>query len=194
MDLLISCASGLAQIAGYALYNWLMRKGDIRPNSASWLIWTIGSLLNMASYVSMTGDIVKDILPITCSIACIATFIHTILIGRFSRPDGFEWCMVATDLSITAVWMFMSATEASLLYQVGTIISFFPMMKGVASGHDKESPAPWLVWTIAYALFTTTVCLRYEKWQDLAYPVVCLILHGAMTRLAFKHPQVASAT
>ena len=48
--IVIAVLSGLLQITGYVVYNYKTQKGGITPNSASWAIWTFGSVMNLLSY------------------------------------------------------------------------------------------------------------------------------------------------
>ncbi len=179
--------SGLLQILGYIVYNFKVRKSGMEPDSASWGIWTFGSLMNMLSYATLTNDWVKDILPIACSVSCIVTFVIMLRRGQMHWPDMTGWMMFLVDLVITIIWYFTSATEASLLYQIGTVASYVPMVIGVKNGTDKEDPLPWFIWTLAYGIFMISVMLRLNNWPELAYPVTCFVVSGYMAWVVWNN-------
>jgi len=183
--IVIAVISGLLQIAGYIVYNVEAQKGETKPDSASWSIWAFGSIVNVLSYAVMTRDWVKDILPFSCSMACLFTFALCLYRRQFGRLNKKGWKILIVDCVITVVWYFTSATEANLLYQIGTVISFIPMLDGIKDGTDKENWLPWAIWTCAYALFGLSVFLRLNNWAELVYPVICLILHANVTWIAF---------
>lgn len=186
ISVLIAIVSGLLQLLGYAVYNYLTHKGDIKPNSASWAIWTFGSLVNLMSYAYLTQDWVKDILPIACSAACFITFAVCLCRGQFGRLDKRDWIIVAVDCGITVIWFFTSATEANLLYQVTTVLSFVPIIIGIRDGTDKENWQPWVIWTFAYLLFGISVFMRLNHPAELAYPVTCFVVHCITAYLSYN--------
>jgi hypothetical protein len=187
IPIIVGIISGVLQIAGYTVYNLKVKSGRIDPNASSWAIWTFGSILNLVSYAQIAQDWVKEILPACCAASCVVTFLLALKWGKFSKPPKSDWMILLLDIVIIAVWYTLSATEANLLYQVSTIFSFIPLIRGLMNG-DKEDPIPWGIWTVAYALLTVAVCMRWEKWQDVVYPLNCLILHFIVQYLAEKQP------
>jgi hypothetical protein len=185
--IIIAVISGLLQILGYVVYNIKMYKGDIKPDTTSWAIWTFGSLMNLGAYALMTQDWVKDILPIACSFSCIVTFVICYRKKRFAWPDWKNWLIFGADCGITILWFFTSATEASVLYQGSTILSFWPIVAGIKDGTDKEHPLPWIIWTCAYTMFGISVVMRLNCWAELAYPITCFVLHGYTAWIAFRN-------
>ena len=47
-----------------------------------------------------------------------------------------------------------------------------------------EDAKPWYIWTIAYSTLAVVVVLRWEKWEDLVYPLIFAILHAIVAILA----------
>ena len=66
---LLGLAAGLVQIVGYIWYISYVWKGQIKPNSASWIIWSYGNAVVCWSYIVGGEQITfKESLPIVCSI------------------------------------------------------------------------------------------------------------------------------
>ncbi|HMO79085.1 MAG TPA: hypothetical protein PJ997_01105 [Candidatus Paceibacterota bacterium] len=154
-----------------------VRSGKIDPNAASWFIWAYGSLLNFATYNIMSGDMVKDILPFMCSVSCMVIFALMVYRNGIGRLDKIDYAIIASDIAVTFIWFLIGATEANLTLQLTEFISFIPLIRGLLRGTDKEEILPWAIWSVAYTLMTVTVVIRWDKWQDVVYPVVAVVLH-----------------
>lgn len=186
-EILLGVIIALTQIAGYYFY-YLSVKNGVRPNTTMWSIWAFGSLLNFFSYAQLSGDWVKDVLPLACSLACIVLYVHMLSRGRFQKLTKSDWAIVSADMIAVIIWFATdSALVANIAFQVGTIISFIPVYKEVYDEEENEKQLPWLVWSSAYFLDIVLVGLRYEKWGDLVYPVVNFGLHFLMWLLVFTH-------
>jgi len=180
-----SVFAGLLQIIGYFLYSRDVFQEKIIPNTASWLIWAIGGGLTTVSYVLVSGDLIKDIVPVVCSISVVLIFIFSLIWGKFKRIDRFEWTIVVLDLSITALWFFSSESFLiHMLFVLSTFPSFVPIIRHVWKNPSSENSTPWIFWSLAYLLMTVTVLIRYEKWEDLFYPVTLFFLHIIIATLS----------
>ncbi len=177
--LVIGIMAGIIQIIGYVLYMRNAFSGSIFPNPASWSIWAFASILNLISYAEMTGDWPKIILPAACSVMNMATFLTCLFKGRLRKLRMIEWTILFLDIVIVLFWwLSKSATLTNLLLQASTLISFLPLICDVWKNPSIEKPTPWLLWTLGYALLFSIVLLRWKKWEDAVYPLLCLILHG----------------
>jgi len=172
---------GVTHLLGY----WIYYKGShskenpIQPEPMSWLIWAFGSFVNLISYGLLAGDLVKDILPLVCSLACVMIFVDQ----WFQRGKKIEK-MTKEGLSMFSLdtgsmligFLTRSALVTNICCQIGTIASFIPILRATAKDPTKEKPLPWIVWSIAYGLDVILVICRWEKWGDVVYPIVEFIL------------------
>lgn len=172
-----SIFAGVLQLLGYFIYNQKVLSGKIIPNTASWFIWAIGGVLTTASYIFVSGDLVKDILPIVCSLSAIFIFIFCLMRGHFQKIDSFEWIVIILDVCITIYWYLSKEPFiTNMLYVLSAFPSFIPIIRFVWKNPLSEDATPWTLWSIAYLLMTATIIMRYEKWQDLFYPIVLFFL------------------
>ncbi len=163
--------AGVIQLIGYFVY---LKLSKGKANTGSWLIWTLSAVVDLISYSYVTGgDIVKEILPAACALACVLTFSYLLIKGRFGKPDKADWFMIGADTAISIAWwqQIMNAIAANLMLQVSTVASAFPMVRGILKGKEKESLAPWVIWTTAYACHIVSVSTSLDRWEELAYPV-----------------------
>ena len=170
--------AGILQVIGYVFYIKKINIGRVKPNTASWSIWAFGAVLESSSYVFATGDWVKNILPVACAISAVVIFVYCLRHGHFEKPTRFEWFIVLLDcVAIFIWWWYSSAVYANLYLVLTAVISFIPIFLHVWHDPMVEDAKPWYIWTLAYSLLAVVVILRWEKWEDLVYPVIFVILH-----------------
>lgn len=181
----VSIFSGIAQLLGYIIYSKYTIFGKIRPNAASWSIWAFGAVLESLSYIYLTGDVLKNILPIVCAISAVLFFVICTVGGYFKRPSNFEISIIIVDIAIIIVWFITkSPLYANILLILTAVISFIPLIINVYKNPTYENSFPWFIWTLAYGLQTVVVLFRFEKAEDLIYPVVFFVLHIIVAFLA----------
>lgn len=178
--LLLSIIATVLQLVGFAIYNRQIITKTSKPNASTWILWVYLTVLNFTSYMVMSDDLVKSILPIASSVACILTFCFAWYKGSFSRLNFWDKIVLSIGLIAGAVWWYyQSATYANIIVQIALIVSFIPTIRGVMLDAKNEKALPWWIWTLAYSLQTITVFFRWQgQFQDLIYPINCLILHG----------------
>jgi len=178
----LSAFAGLLHILAFALYNRQMLQGTSQPNTATWTLWTFLTVLNVSSYAVMSGDWVKTILPLASSIACIFTFFFSLFKGKLSKVDPWDGLALGIGVISGLVWRhYKSATYANLILQASVAVSFVPTYRGVWKNPLKEKTLPWYIWSSAYILSIAVITLRWKgQYQDLVYPINCLILHAVV--------------
>ena len=191
IDVVLGIIAGLMHILAFTIYNKQMLKGTSHPNSATWTLWAFLSILNCVTYILMSHDWVKGLLPIASTAACIATFVFPIFKGKLSRlntPDIAA--LVIGSLSVFVWWYFRSATYANMILQVCVFISFIPTYRGVWKEPALEKALPWFIWSSAYIFSIVVVFIRWQgQLTDLVYPINCLLLHAGIGLLTFKAPK-----
>jgi len=188
----IAMIAALIHIAAFLLYNKSIFQGKALPNIATWAIWAALSFLNFGSYLDMSGDWVKSILPAVSSLLCVATFFVAVLGGEFSRIGKYDLLALVFGLIAALTWWwFRSATYANLLLQISIGIGFVPTCRSVWRLPETEVPLPWLMWATAYSIGTSVVLSRWRgQWQDLAYYVGCMAMHFVVWMLAIQQPRI----
>src|SRR3989344_8941271 len=82
--------ASVLNLAGYILYTRDLRRGNTRPNLASWLVWMGITLLSVSTYVQGTGDIVKSLLSWSILAANILTFGFIMRRAKFSSLSRLD--------------------------------------------------------------------------------------------------------
>ena len=184
-SIILGVCAGILQVTGYFSYFKKIGIGRVKPNAASWGIWAFGAVLESSSYVFASGDWVKNMLPIACSISAVVLFLACLRGGHFERLTRFEWFLAVLDcLAIFIWWRYESAVYANLFLVITAVISFVPLFVDVWNDPMVEDSRPWVIWTIAYTVLAVVVMLRWEKWEDIVYPGIFIILHAVVAVLA----------
>jgi hypothetical protein len=188
LTIILGIASGIIQLFGYFVYLKKINIGRIRPNTASWSIWTFGAILESSSYAVASGDWVKNLLPFACLIGSIILFALCLKMGHFSKISRSEWFLVVMDcFAIFLWWRYDSAVYANLFLVFIAIISFIPIIIHVWKDPMVEDATPWYLWTVAYFILIIVVLIRWEKWEDLVYPTVFVFLHIVIAILSLDN-------
>lgn len=178
LSIVLGALAGLLQLIAYAIYGRHVLHGRIKPNTASWSIWTLGAVLETVTYVFVTGDWVKNILPVVCAISALTLFGFCFTKGKFEQLSRWEWVLTALDMGAILIWWFyQSAVYANFLLVSTAVLSFVPLFLHAWRKPDAENALPWGIWSLAYLLMTLAVVLRWEKAEDLVYPITFLVLH-----------------
>lgn len=182
ISIFVSILAGILQLVGYWIYNQGIWRGEIKPNSATWFLWALGSGIATCSYVSISNDWVKNILPIACAIACIGTFLFSLVLftckkATMESPDKYDWLIIFLDVMVVVFWMATGMKEeAHLLLQLDLILSFIPIIKHTFTNPEDEKPIPWIFWCTAYVFMILSIAMRFEDWLDFVYPITYLVL------------------
>lgn len=186
--LILSISASLLQIYGYWVYFARIRQKRIKPNAASWSIWAFGAVLESVSYVFVTGDWVKNLLPIACALSAVSLFLYCFKYGHFEKISRLDWILVVSDLVIIVIWwLTQSSVFANILLVITAFVSFIPIIQTTWINPRAENAPPWFFWTGAYLLLTILVLFRWEKWEDIVYPLTFAVLHVLIGILALDH-------
>lgn len=186
--LFLGILSGILQVVGYLAYYVPLYKGESKPNIAVWALWSFGTLVGFLSFKGMSDDWAKSILPLLCNLSCISIFLVALYYGRYKPIDQYEK-RVGVIYVIAALVAIITPTYGNLVQQLGTFVSFQPLIKSVRERKVIERPQPWFIWTAAYTTLLVVCLLDLEKWEQLVYPINCLLLHGIIGVLSIEKEQ-----
>jgi len=181
-SVILGASAGVIHLTAYALYNREMILGRTRPNTCTWLLWSFLATLNTASYIAMSGDLVKAATPIAGCAACCLTLVLSAWRGRLSRLDRLGWAVLGIGLGAGVLWWAgRDAAYANLLLQLAFVISNIPTLRGVWRDPAVERALPWFGFGLAYVLNVIVVLMRWQGQAiDLAYPVLSLLADGGV--------------
>lgn len=194
LEVILGVIAGLMHLVGFVFYNLQIWRGQSIPNSTTWTLSAFLSTLNCLTYLSASGDLVKSILPIVSTLACVATFFFALHRGKLSKLDNMEKVLLGLGLASAIVWLILhSAAKANLILQASIAIAFVATFRSVWRNPKSEKALSWFIWSSAYVLSITVVIWRWQgQWIDLVYPINCLFLHGIVGLLTFRKQATSS--
>ena len=186
----LAVSASVLQLAAYATYSRRVIRGLVQPNFATWSIWGLIILLNASSYLVMSADWVKSLLPLANAAGCLITA-GVVLSRARKSPLGLE-DKAALGIAVLAaiVWSAFSAAPANLVVQICFVVGFVPTYRSVLAHPSREAPMPWFLWSAAYVLSTTVVILRWTgRYEELIYPALSVIWHLGVALLSLRPDQ-----
>ena len=169
-------------LAGYAAYLTGLKRHLVEPNRASWLIWSVATGVEAATYAAINPGAPQGWVFALSAVACI---IVTLVMWRRSRwrsPSGVELLCMAAALAATALWLaFHQAFWAHMLVVAAVPISFWPTLQSVLEDARRERSPAWGLWTLG-DLATLFVITRTgsDAPAEYAYILVELACHAAI--------------
>lgn len=185
VPLLFSLLTGVITLSGYIVYNRGIFLGTCKPQAVSWALWTMATILNLASYLVMTDDLLKASLSIVSSIACLFTFICALYKKNYKPLSAIDGVTLGIGIiSALAWWQFHSAVCANIILQFAVIAGFIPTYQSVWKDPRNENLATWILFSFAYLSLSITVLLRWNgNIPELIFPLLGLTLHSALAFL-----------
>ncbi len=163
---------------GYLIYNRQAKRGTSKPNIVSWTIFALLAIINVFNYATMTGDMVATSQFIIGTFACLCTFGHVVLKGRFYKPGLADWLVFTLCLSAIAVWRACeSPTYANQIVAAAYALSLSLTLFGVRRDKSRETPLAWWVWASSFVVTLVNLSLRGKaQLHNLTTPATMLVL------------------
>jgi SET domain len=190
------CAA-LLQVTGYSLYIRNFLRQAIRPNAASFMMFSYGtSLLAFLEWRNSAGLPVL-LLPVVCAAMGIVVAAMCLRKGATERIDLFEAVAFTTDLWLTIIYAYFAFGFGDVSRYVAfflivtnltTISCFTPLIRSTWNAPARELPGPWIVWAAAYSLLCV-VTWGVDRGQHpvlMIYPMMNAVLHGLIALLSVR--------
>ena len=189
--------AAILQALGYLAYSFKVLREDIVPNPASWIMFAYGTTLLVVVEWDRGASFPLLILPIVCALLSVGIAwycLHKVRrawwpehpLERFSFGlDVFlTLAYVATWALITQGFIGESDKDSAeililICWNVGIFTAFFPLLRQVYNHPSTEHAAPWIFWTVAYAILSViTITEEGGANELLLYPLINAGIHG----------------
>ena len=192
MDFWFVLAVGLS-FSAYVVYLLGLRRQQVRPNRASWLIWSAATALEALTYAAVNPGAPQGWVFAVSAVACILVTLSLLRRSHWAMPTQSEALCIAACFSALIVWLvFREAYWAHMLVVVAVPVSFWPTWASVWRDRSSERSPAWGLWTFGdLATLVLTVRGPAPGFAELAYVVVEFLCHASvwfMIGLATMNP------
>jgi hypothetical protein len=185
----------MLQAIGWIVYARLFVRRIIRPNAASSFMFAYGTALMVLLEVGSGASWHVLALPMTCTIFSCMVAALCLRRGATEPVDGVEAIAFSADVWLTIFWGAIAfgygdigpyAAGFVVAGNITTLTAFFPVLRSTLLTPEREQPAPWCIWTLAYIALTVTTILADQGQHPelLIYPTLNAFLHGTIALLA----------
>ena len=172
----------LFSVAAYATYLVGLRRGTVRPNRASWLIWSAATGIEALTYLAVNPGALQGIVFLVSAILCIAVTIGIWRRSSWAQPSAEESFCIGACMVALVLWLgFQNALWAHVLVVMAVPVSFWPTWKSVWADRGRERSPAWGLWTLG-DLATLFVAVRGPELgiDQLGYILVELACHASV--------------
>lgn len=186
LGIILGTVAGLVHITAYILYNKGILRGKTTPNNTTWTLWVFLALSNGSSYIKMSHDLIKSIVPIVGTAFRFITFGFIIGKGKWRKLDKIEIFILIIGIVAGIAWYTLkSATYANLILQLAYTVSVIPTYRSIWR-KNTEQFLPWFLWGCGHSLGVATVFARWNgQYQDLAFSGIGAAIHFIAAFLIF---------
>lgn len=187
VSLALGIAAACIHVTAYALYNIQSKKGQSKPNAATWGIWAFLVVLNAMTYREVSHSILVALPYYTSSISCLLTFCYLLVTGKYDWPEWRDWVYAGLAAIGGVIWLvFHHAGYANLVITGAILLSFEPTYKTVWRNPHKEKPGPWVLWALAFIVITANVAHQRRGFMAFVSPVSLCLAHYAVAMLCSR--------
>ena len=178
------------------IYVWYVEGlffGETVTNIATWLIFSVTSIINAFSYYFSTGkNIETSKIYFASSLMCLAITLSTFFTGQFSAIGFVEKVVLILSALSLIVWYIANKLEAkgSIIAQLINIfvvaIAFIPLYFAQAQGRADEFWFLWMLWCFTLLIQCYIVVKNWKNnWIEIVGPVTYFWLHVFVVLLDF---------
>jgi hypothetical protein len=182
LDIWFLLAVGFS-FSGYAVYLSGLRRQQVQPNRASWLIWSAATGLEALTYAAVNPGAPQGWVFAISAVACAAVTLGIWRRSSWAPPSDSESFCIAVCMIALVVWLvFREAFWAHMLVIAAVPVSFWPTWASAWRDRSRERSPAWGLWTIG-DLATLLVTVRgatQPGFAELAYVVVEFMCHASV--------------
>ncbi|WP_380873528.1 hypothetical protein ACFB49_42030 [Sphingomonas sp. DBB INV C78] len=175
-------AAIVCNITAYLFY-WLgIRRQMVRPNRASWLIWSAATAIEAMTYQAVNHGAAQNIIFAISAMACILVTLAVWRQSEWQPPTRTESLCMGLSLAALVIWgVFQSAYWAHMLVVAAIPLSFIPTWQSAIADREHERSPAWGLWTIGdLATLLVIIAGLSDERAEIPYIFVELVCHASM--------------
>jgi len=174
-------AVGLS-FSAYAVYLLGLRRQQVKPNRASWLIWSAATGLEALTYAAVNPGAPQGWVFMVSAVCCAVVAVSIWRRSSWAPPSDTEtFCIAACLLSLVVWLVFRETFWAHMLVVVAVPVSFWPTWASVWRDRSRERSPAWGLWTFGdLATLLLTMGSAKLSFAELAYVMVEFLCHASV--------------
>ncbi len=177
MELLLAGIAGGIMIAVLLIYIRNILYADIGMNLSTWLIATVGLLVqNVTYYSTVDGELHLLVVPTIISVGLI---VNTTLGWRkstFGKIKSFDIFAMAVTAFCLVAWVWLGGVVVNVILQVALLMSFVPTIRDLRAKKFEDDPFPWGLAAVSFIFQVMAVSISVEvlaeDWPRLINPIL----------------------
>ncbi len=169
-------------LAGYGVYLAGLRRHLVEPSRASWLIWSVATGIEAATYLAVNPGQSQGLIFALSAVACLIVTLSMWRRSRWNRPSPTEAVCMAASLAAVILWLPLKETFwAHMLVVAAVPLGFWPTWASVFEDRARERSPAWGLWTLG-DLATLIIATRTPGFGigEYAYIFVELLCHASV--------------
>lgn len=169
-------------LAGYGAYLASLRRHLVEPSRASWLIWSVATGVEAATYIAVNPDELQGWIFAISAMACLVVTLAMWRRSRWTRPSPTETICMSASLAAIILWLPLRETFwAHMIVVVAVPLGFWPTWVSVWEDRARERSPAWGWWTLG-DLATLIVAARSagSGVGEYAYVMAELLCHASV--------------
>ena len=193
--------AGAFQLVAYLIYIRYFLKDAIRPNAASWVMFSYGTAFMV--FLEWQNGATWDLLVLPFACATMSLIVALMCLGQRVKAstNALEKGSFAADVGLTVGYLALRSTPAAgpffnagfiIAGNLTTVTAFLPILWSTWKNPDNEKAAPWVFWTIAYTflIISTFLAVGLSSPTLYIYPVLNFIVHVGMAIFILRVPRI----
>jgi len=179
--------AGILSFAAYIPYAWAIIKTrnsekPVKPNRATWAIWTVVGLMLLASYRSAGASFTIGV-PIAYALCGITIFLLSLKYGEGGWTNLDRWCL-AVAAGSAIVWWLTGSPLVALVANLGIdLVGGLPTIKKVYLNPASESCTAWTMFFLGNV--ANLFAVEHFTFAIATYPIYMFLACGTMVVLLF---------
>ena len=169
-------------LAGYGIYLVGLRRHLVEPSRASWLIWSVATGVEAATYLAVNPGQPQGLIFVLSAVSCLVVTLSMWGRSRWSTPSATEAVCMTASLAAIVLWIPLKETFwAHMLVVAAVPLGFWPTWASVFEDRARERSPAWGLWTLG-DLATLIIATRTPGFGvgEYAYIFVELLCHASV--------------
>jgi len=176
----------IVQLIGIYSYIKDTVRGDVKPNRASWLLWSIAPLIGTAA--ALVNGVEWAVLPVFMSgfgplLVFVASFVNK---KSYWKLEKFDYLCGLLSVFALVFWGVTKMSEVAIIFAIASD-GFAAIPTLVKSYRYPETENAWPFAAGLFSSLTSFAAIKIWNFSALAFPVYLVVINIAITLAIYRH-------